>query len=314
MRPNHRRSGGFTLIELLVVIAIIAILIGLLLPAVQKVREAAARTKSQNNLKQMGLACHNFHDVKGRLPYPGWRDPATTNGGLANANIDRSGSWCYQIFPFMELDALYRSWTFTAPFPGTYTQHLIPVPMFICPGRDRGPGFKTGGTVPGPVSDYAMNTRVNKPDGYKPNVWSATSGTYNAKDAKVTIQTIPDGSSNTALIGEKALSLDEQGADDTGDRFDEAIPIGGYASLGRRGNYDTTNASFVLVTDTQAVYGACGSTGTVYCSDQHFGAPWGGGVHFVMGDGAVRSVNYNIDPLTLGLILNSNDGQVANLP
>src|SRR5215218_6610930 len=247
MRVNYRRSRGFTLIELLVVIAIIAILIGLLLPAVQKVREAAARTKAQNSLKQMGLACHNFHDAKGRLPYPGWRN-AAVNNGLANANIEGSGSWCYQIFPFMELDSLYRSWTFTAPFPGTYTQHLIPVPMFISPGRDRGVGYKTAGTVPGPVSDYAMNTRINKPDTFKPNAWSASSGMYNAKDAKVMIQTIADGSSNTALIGEKALMIKTWNKD-TGSDFDEAIPIGGYGSLGRRGNYDGTDNSFALISD-----------------------------------------------------------------
>ena len=310
-RDPLSRRRGFTLIELLVVIAIIAILIGLLLPAVQKVREAAARTQCQNHLKQIGLAFHNYHDAKGRVPYPGWRN-AVVNNGLANASIEGSGSWCYMIFPFLEQDNLYRAWTFTAPFPGTYTQHLVSVPMFICPGRDRGKGFKTAGTVPGPVSDYAINVRINKPDGYKPNNWTANSGIYNSADSKVTLPGIADGTSNTALVGEKALGLAQQGDNDLGERFDETIPIGGFAGLGRRGNYDSTDSSFVLVPDVQAIYQGCPAS--LYCSDQHFGAPWGGGVHFVMGDGSVRSVNYSITGLQLAIMLNPNDGEPTIIP
>src|SRR4051812_11594507 len=97
-----RQRYGFTLIELLVVIAIIAILIGLLLPAVQKVREAAARTQCQNNLKQLGLALHNHHDAKGVFP------PGQYNYIGSDSTTFNRGSWMQDILPYMEQDALFR--------------------------------------------------------------------------------------------------------------------------------------------------------------------------------------------------------------
>src|SRR4051812_45150121 len=101
MPAMPKRRIGFTLIELLVVIAIIAILIGLLLPAVQKVREAAARTKCANNLKQLGLACHNFHDVMGCVP-----PSRTASGGFPKLGIPPNAynGWAVWILPYLEQD------------------------------------------------------------------------------------------------------------------------------------------------------------------------------------------------------------------
>ncbi|HEY8505704.1 MAG TPA: DUF1559 domain-containing protein, partial [Gemmataceae bacterium] len=181
-KPGARRSG-FTLIELLVVIAIIAILIGLLLPAVQKVREAAARMSSSNNLKQIGLAVHNYHDTHKRLPYNGVWDV------WGNPNVAGSGSWCYQILPNIEQNAAYRAGS-TSPGP------QLPISTFICPGRGR-VGYTPPGsnTHSGSTTDYAINVRINAP----------ADGSTGAADRKVKLTGITDGTSNVILAGHASL-------------------------------------------------------------------------------------------------------------
>jgi prepilin-type N-terminal cleavage/methylation domain-containing protein len=124
MAVTSRRRDGFTLIELLVVIAIIAILIALLVPAVQKVREAAAMTQCQNNLKQIGVAFHNYHDQKKEFP------PVRIVGGLGWT------TWCVLISPYIEQQALYNAWDLNRCYQVQTPQaRQHQVPIYYCPSR-----------------------------------------------------------------------------------------------------------------------------------------------------------------------------------
>ncbi|AWM40028.1 putative major pilin subunit [Gemmata obscuriglobus] len=188
VRRNWNEKAGFTLIELLVVIAIIAILIGLLLPAVQKVREAAARTQGQNNLKQIGLATHNYNDSIGHLP------PAFVEYGPSKGYKD--GSWVVHVLPYIEQDNLKRSVDTRAGDSGHYyaiTYNQAPPKPFINPldpSQSNGAYNDSGWgiySVTGYVANYlALGGLVNK----------TTSPTF-ILDTKKNILGVSDGTSNT---------------------------------------------------------------------------------------------------------------------
>jgi prepilin-type N-terminal cleavage/methylation domain-containing protein len=182
--------SAFTLIELLVVIAIIAILIGLLLPAVQKVREAAARTQSMNNMKQFGLATHSYHDANSHLP------PAFIEYGPSKGFKD--GSWVVHILPYIEQDNLKRSVDNQGGGSGHYyaiTYNQAPPKVFINPidpsqsnGAYTDPGWNVY-SVTGYVANYeALGGLVNK----------TTSPAF-VLDTRKRVTGVTDGTSNTVL-------------------------------------------------------------------------------------------------------------------
>ncbi len=182
--PSFRLPGrrGFTLIELLVVIAIIAILIGLLLPAVQKVRSAAARLQCFNNLKQLGVAAQNYQSTFGYLPCPGSGDAVANVGGST-----QPGGWSFQVLPFIEQNAIF-----------TTAAVKIPVKVFLCPGRSRQP------TIPNDTSHGGVYTGWAVGD-YAINVIPFGGGTNGDPVTQLSILGITDGSSNTIAYGEKSV-------------------------------------------------------------------------------------------------------------
>ncbi len=307
--PGPTRGRGFTLIELLVVIAIIGILIALLLPAVQKVREAANRAKCANNLKQLALGMHNFHDSYGEFPW-----------GRSKGAID-SPTWAVILLPFIEQQALWQR--FTDPVingtsyplitrganPTFMTHNLIrgqfrdtgamkaPVALFLCPSRRSTPNtisetYTTGSSsTEGICGDYGVNygsgtSTAEANDGTF--VWSIGTAT---SASGIRIADITDGTSNTLLLGEKQVREEDFGKYDADDFCIYVSEPWGASGRKAGSGFPLALSPF----DAPA---------------GQFGSAHPGVVQFAFADGRVTALRNSLPVSVLGLLAARNDGQV----
>ncbi len=298
---STRNRGGFTLIELLVVIAIIGVLIALLLPAVQKVRETANRTQCQNNLKQIGTGLLNFHFTYRFFPTNGGPSPSphgriwdnvagsTRYWALADpaaSPLDQTGSWAFTLLPYIEQESTYRSGAQGAP-----------INLYLCPSRGRAPAlpvpasdpvfpgitYGSAGVNPWSTTDYAGN-------GYLLiNRWD--DGGVPVAGLPLAVRDVKDGTSNTVLVGEKAM--DRRAFHTGGWYWNEPVFSGGSGGTDRWG-------SEVVGDDLKIPF------------DTNWGSSHTGAALFVFADGSVRPLRFGLDGRVMHALLTPAGGEVVN--
>ena len=295
------RKRGFTLVELLVVIAIIGILIALLLPAVQAAREAARRSQCSNNMKQFGLALHNYHDTFKRFP------PASINSTVGPGG-EALSCWVL-ILPFMEQAALHDIWDFNYGHldSANYDANHTPVDGYFCPSRSR--PTKMGADNPADqyassaYGDYAVCAGTGHCNSGTTFYWKGLFG----QNSTTAFRDILDGTSNTLAIGEK--------------RTEQATLT---SAQYRWGYHATRTVNYPMNVDVvpDAKYSIPTSTGGTVAGTSaawndwwaNFGGPHPGGVQFLLADGSVSFLSETIEFDTYQYLGDKADGNPVTLP
>lgn len=306
---SRRSSPGFTLIELLVVIAIIAVLIALLVPAVQKVRAAAARSQCQNNLKQLGVAIHNYHDVWHHIPY----SVSYASEGAAPKGPFTGRGWILESLPYLEQLALYQAFEPSrvgdfgsgGGLKNTTALMLTKVPFLLCPADNSVLQFDTTQNqwAPTPVSVSSYKGVIGTS-----NMGGGLSGIpapYNADDhntakpfglffrnsyqVKIKFKQVLDGLSNTLAVGEDVPEQNQHGG--------AFFSNGDYASCHQPPNtffYPPQPANWPLVISFRSMHT--------------------GGLNFCLADGSVRFLQQDIAQTTYRSLCTRALGETASVP
>ena len=314
---KSRAKRGFTLVELLVVIAIIGILIALLLPAVQAAREAARRSQCSNNMKQIGLAIHNYHDSHRKFP-PGYMgDPPNDPGGCGLVHHDRPGwGWAAYILPYMEQGSLYDQLGISGtkkavcstptgaqddPAVGNPNLQDTLITSYRCPSAvdpDLNPSRDTANNGDHGASNYAGVAGVDwsgEISGMKAVFGDGTKYVASFRDFQ-------DGTSNTFAVGEKFRN---RTPDSAGTAIMSSFPAY-YGAVWVGIAPDLRAATTVgQLAPPPSTYAVNGGALSAYASLHP------GGAQFLLGDGHVRFVSENADQATLSAVGVMNDGTVT---
>ncbi len=306
------KRRAFTLVELLVVIAIIGVLVGLLLPAVQAARESARRTQCSNNLKQLALASHNFHDTNGYMP--------------PYRLTQRHASWAVLILPFMEQNNVYAQWDILKEYQGQLPAATqVNIKSYFCPSRRQPQGFSnptSTGLQAGGLGDYAASVGCNcnafaagvgngvfvQAEG--PPVLTGSSPNRRIAGFKgaLTMASITDGTSNTFLLGEKHIPKDNPFGEPANDRsIFEASNVHTTRRCAGRWNKNPLTPTDPTVTPLLAP-----GLSIPLFSFFAFGGHHPGVCQFAICDGSVRPIRLTIDLDNLSRLSIRNDAEVIS--